>query len=113
MPERIQLRRTKGWRLPPNAKSVARPGPWGNPFRVGDELQAFTVRPDRETGWGCTMPITAELAVAMFRAWQLCRPENLAEIRAELAGFDLACWCKLGDPCHADVLLELANGGES
>ncbi|SII07108.1 Uncharacterised protein [Mycobacteroides abscessus subsp. abscessus] len=28
----------------------------------------------------------------------------------ELAGHDLACWCPLDQPCHADVLLELANG---
>jgi hypothetical protein len=28
---------------------------------------------------------------------------------AELLGKDLACWCPLGQPCHADVLLELAN----
>lgn len=32
---------------------------------------------------------------------------------AELAGRDLACWCPLDQPCHADVLLELANGGAS
>lgn len=36
---------------------------------------------------------------------------SLDEIRAELAGKDLACWCPLDQPCHADVLLELANGG--
>lgn len=33
-----------------------------------------------------------------------------AQIRAELAGRDLACWCPLDQPCHADVLLEIANG---
>jgi len=26
-----------------------------------------------------------------------------------LAGRNLACWCSLGKPCHADVLLEYAN----
>jgi len=35
------------------------------------------------------------------------------EIRAELAGKNLACWCPLDQPCHADVLLELANGASS
>lgn len=40
---------------------------------------------------------------------------TVEEIRAELAGKNLACWCPLVDtdgnpvPCHADVLLELAN----
>lgn len=110
MPERIQLRRTKGWRLPLNAKSVARPGPWGNPFRVGNELQLVTYPPElTNAGFGCSMPITPELAVALYRAWQVCRPTNVEEIRGNLAGFDLACWCPLDQPCHADVLLELAN----
>jgi hypothetical protein len=36
---------------------------------------------------------------------------TLAEIRAQLTGRDLCCWCPLGRPCHADVLLEIANGG--
>jgi len=31
------------------------------------------------------------------------------EIRAELAGRDLACWCPVGSPCHGDVLLAVAN----
>lgn len=39
------------------------------------------------------------------------RHSLVEEIRAELAGKDLACWCPLSSPCHADVLLELANGG--
>lgn len=30
-------------------------------------------------------------------------------LRRDLAGKDLACWCPLDRPCHADVLLELAN----
>ena len=29
-----------------------------------------------------------------------------------LVGKDLACWCPLDQPCHADVLLEIANGGD-
>ena len=32
-----------------------------------------------------------------------------AYIRKELSGKDLACWCPLGEPCHADVLLKIAN----
>jgi hypothetical protein len=34
---------------------------------------------------------------------------TLDDIRAELAGHDLMCWCPDWQPCHADVLLELAN----
>lgn len=36
-------------------------------------------------------------------------PFSLADMRVELHGKNLACWCKIGTPCHADVLLELAN----
>lgn len=90
MAERVQLRRTKGWRKPPDAVVVARPTRWGNPYRI---------REDR----------TAAQAVAKFRAWIEGQPEFIEQVRAELAGRDLACWCRIGAPCHADVLLELAN----
>lgn len=38
---------------------------------------------------------------------------TVEQIRQELAGKDLACWCPLDEPCHADVLLELANATEA
>jgi hypothetical protein len=102
VPERIQLRRTRGWRKPDGAVVVARPSRWGNPFRIGPEQ-------DRER------------AVARFRAGIEARakgrrtPPELRgypsdeEIRTQLAGRDLACWCPKPGPCHADVLLEVAN----
>ena len=98
MPKRIQLRRTKGWRKPPGAKSVARPTWWGNPFAVGD----FGVE-DRA------------VAVAKYREWIMASAQGayLAKARAQLAGNDLACWCPLDQPCHADVLLELVNEPEA
>jgi len=92
-PHRVQLRRTKGWRMPPNTVKVDRSTKWGNPYVV-----------DRET--------PAE-AVAAFRAmlarWPRSHPE-IAQIREQLGGRNLACWCPLDQPCHADVLLEIANG---
>ncbi len=97
MPERIQRKRTKGWRMPENAVYVGRPTKWGNPFAVGD----FGI-PDRAA------------AVERFREWLDGRvvgptPPTARQI-AELRGKYLACWCPLdGAPCHADVLLELAN----
>lgn len=84
MPERIQLRRTKGWRMPPNTVSVARPGRWGNPFTVEN-----TGRVD---------------AVLRFA----CEVAPLLDV-TPLRGKNLACWCPLGAPCHADVLLEIAD----
>ncbi|WP_293371525.1 DUF4326 domain-containing protein [Nevskia sp.] len=92
-PRRIQLRRTRNWRMPANTVKVSRPGPWGNPFRVGD----FGI------------PNAVE-AVQRFRQWLDGRVVGppVPEL-AELRGKNLACWCPLDQPCHADVLLELAN----
>lgn len=91
MPQRVRLSRAKGWRKPVGAVVVARPSRWGNPFAVGDPGV-----PDRET------------AVARHRAWAATDPPELAEVET-LRGRDLACWCPLDGPCHADVLIELAN----
>lgn len=106
-PQRIQLRRTKGWRLPEGAVSVARPTKWGNPFWIGSNRcsgRGQTYAEERVTD--------AETSVRFFREMLSITPRNYptqAEIVAELRGRDLACWCKPGAPCHADVLLELAN----
>jgi hypothetical protein len=48
-------------------------------------------------------------ALRLYREHLGRHPELIAEARSELAGRDLACWCKPGEPCHADVLLELVN----
>lgn len=93
-PHRVQLSRKKGWRMPENTVSVARPGPWGNPWKIGD--------PDAN---GTSMK--AEKVVEEFRRWSM-RPAQLERISA-LRGKNLACWCRPDRPCHADVLLELAN----
>lgn len=105
-PKRIRLRRTAGWRLPENARSVARPGRYGNPFPIGREGPLGRIAPD------------AAGAVGFFRA-MLKDPELRAaadypsddEIRADLRGCDLGCWCQERSACHADVLIEVANGG--
>ena len=105
-PKRIQRRRTKGWKMPPNTIAVTRPNKWGNPFRVG---MVFPVG-----DYLCTIKTPAE-AVALFRAFVECRPSRVKLIREKLRGKNLACWCPLIDkdghpcPCHADVLLEIAN----
>lgn len=95
MPKRVRMRRTKGWRMPPNTVYVGRPTQWGNPFRV-------------------TAEHGADEAVWLFRFYVGCRLTNgTGYPLAELRGKDLACWCRLDQPCHADVLLELANEPES
>jgi hypothetical protein len=104
--ERVQLSRAKGWRLPDGAVSVARPGRWGNPFKVGEALtRAEAVR--------CFAAMLAQDATEVRPAWLPAYPSNAA-IRAELAGRSLACWCPLpaageDDVCHAAVLLAVAN----
>lgn len=127
-PKRIQLRRTKGWRMPENTVKVARPTKWGNPYRVGHAN--FAPQLVLAKDHGVIMPApkyidSTEMAVRMLEILihsnvadpLLVLPNypSPAEIRAELRGKNLACFCPLTDaqgnhvPCHADVLLELAN----
>lgn len=92
-PQRIQRRRTVGWRMPEGAVYVGRGSQWGNPFRATGHTQAQVVAAFRN--W-----ITQARTVP---AWDM--RQSLHELR----GKTLACWCRLDQPCHADVLLELAN----
>lgn len=105
MPDRIQLSRRKGWRMPANTAKVDRTTKWGNPFRVGDQVQA---RPELPTA-AC---FSQKEAVEAFRT--LLNAPNASAfrnaIREQLRGKNLACWCPLDGPCHADVLMEIANG---
>jgi hypothetical protein len=110
-PQRIQLRRTEGWRKPEGAVVVARPTAWGNPWRVGDT--GWTILPGGIINREPHPPLTAAQAVESYRNSITFDPDLIARIREVLGGKDLACWCKIGDPCHADVLLEIANGGAS
>ncbi len=117
MPERIQLSRTKGWRKPEGAIVVARPSRWGNPWRVtrDEDGQWFVSEEDIEADYADDQKSGCAHAANLFRAMLTdgikdppAHPST-AEIRAELRGHDLACWCPLDQPCHADVLLEIAN----
>lgn len=98
-PKRITLSRKKGWRMPPNTVKVDRTTRWGNPFVVGKDGTALE-------------------CVIMFRAWlyaHIWTQPTPPEVKRLLCGKNLACWCKITDkngnrvPCHADVLLEIAN----
>jgi len=119
-PRRIQRRRRRGWRIPAGAVYVGRPSTWGNPYwvtRSSDyhglagswfvlDRDGTTYHPDVDTE-----SAARETAVALFEASLhggsgALTPET---VRAELAGRDLVCWCPLDEPCHADVLLAVAN----
>jgi len=90
--------------MPAGAVSVTRPGRWGNPLRIGQWTN-----------------YTAADAVRDFEKWLRRDPEvrsfegaygkppAIFEIKDALAGKDLACFCPLDQPCHADVLLRIAN----
>lgn len=103
MPDRVQRQRTKGWRKPEGAVYVGRGSDWGNPWRVGEP-----------SPWAPYEPMDHAGVVAVFR-YGIDTEAGRAIVRRELVGRDLMCWCLLVDadgkpvPCHADVLLELAN----
>lgn len=108
MPQRIQRRRVKGWRMPAGAVYVGRGSRFGNPFRLG--------QPNADD---CMICADAAEAVAKYQSELTTFADrnfigvSLEDIRRELSGRDLACWCPLGHPCHADVLLEIANAVRS
>lgn len=94
MPVRIQRKHTKGWKMPDGAIYVGRPSIWGNPWRKHR---------------GCD---DAANAVRQYRGLIIANQQSAERFRLplhELRGKDLACWCPLNQPCHADVLLEIAN----
>lgn len=112
-PHRVQLSRRKGWRKPESTVVVSRPSKWGNPYKLGA----------CDNPWYPDEANTRADAVDYFRMdlvlregiwWDAgARYLTPEDVRAELAGKNLACWCPLDQPCHADVLLEIANGAGS
>jgi hypothetical protein len=139
-PQRIQRKRTKGWRMPENTIYVGRPTQFGNPFEaykcdccgywdVRDEngvtylvdhpyARRPEVRADRRT-WTSKQEAHRE-AVRLYAHeatyWfggRINNDPDFADAVRGLRGKDLACWCTLDQPCHADVLLKLANQDES
>ena len=90
MPQRYQRSRRKGSRLPAGVVVVTRPTKWGNPYplKLG---RAEAVRRYREDLLAGRLAVTVE------------------DVKRDLRGRDLACYCPLDGPCHADVLLAIAN----
>jgi len=131
-PKRIQRRRTKGWRMPEDAVYVGRPSRWSNPavverdpsggYAVVISLAVVNgVSAKLRFAWTTSKAAAVEEAVYWFSAGldRSIREGaiDVAVLRSALGDRDLACWCALEDaegnrvPCHADVLLEIANPG--
>jgi hypothetical protein len=119
------------------AVNVARPTKWGNPFdfrksdccwialsfgcradRPGRQeasvraFRAWIDPPDGKRTASLTLQVrlgNEQTSVAIGAEISAGAAPSLDDLRAALRGRNLACWCKAGDPCHADVLLEMAN----
>jgi hypothetical protein len=91
MPRRFRLSRKKGARKPAGAIVISRPSKWGNPHKIGR--------------------LTREQAIAAYKrdlyAGKL--RFTLADVKRELKGRDIACWCRLEDACPGDLLMAIAN----
>lgn len=130
-PARIQRERTKGWRAPAGAVYVGRGTRWGNPYKLGTTLVRYPAingdrwelegrlsktpgqthhfrHPDGTITWHQVEPASPEQILELYRRWLDQRPELIHQARTTLAGRDLMCWCPPG-PCHADILLKIAN----
>lgn len=135
MPDRLIRSRLPGARLPEGAVCVDRSTVFGNPWVVGDPGRFNWPHPTR-AGWSVEMRLNfaldRESAVRFYRDWlrtdYVPMPPSLTRAgkealalemaarravilgrMAELRGRDMACYCPPGCPCHADVLMEIAN----
>lgn len=118
---RVQRKRTRGSKLPDGCVCVDRSTGFGNPFPVakGTSTSMGVTKPIWRVGtWNGpamwfkdTKQDAVALAVEAYRAWIAQPRQEALQERAMmvLRGHNLACWCPLDQPCHADVLLEIAN----
>ncbi len=115
-PERLQVSRRRGFDLQAAsrarnglpAKLVTRPGKWGNPFSIDAVARSHGL--DRTAAQAKAVALCAEWLQGSLDGKVAPGPAPSRDIiRAELAGHNLACWCRPGTPCHADILIELAN----
>lgn len=123
--KRIQRKRTKGYKMPPGAVYVGRPTKWGNPFRLTPDgwIECYSINRNILNPWiiwsisgGFSLIDILqlyELWVVGMMAEKLFLPKPPSNQMFEtLRGHDLFCWCPLDRPCHADILLKLANQPE-
>lgn len=106
--------------MPPNTISVTRPGRFGNPFFLNHGVIYAHVIIENETEilYGVRVYGNGEVedAIDLYKKWLdgeiiTVGDGNLPVIPdiGILKGKNLACFCKEGSPCHADILLKLVN----
>ena len=110
MPERVQLQRLRGWRMPPHTRKVDRTTIFGNPFESVryDASDAVSSHRLWLTGVMTDEEIEARYASIVAKHLIARRRRVLASL-PQLRGMNLACWCSRIRPCHADLLLRLVN----
>ncbi len=111
-----RIRRQYFKKLPPKSKSVARPGKWGNPFKVIEEDGAFWVKDKEENYWGNidegyhSKEAAAKKAVSCFQGYLAAKVMKKELLLSEFEGVHhVACFCKLEDTCHADVIIDFVR----
>lgn len=114
IPKRIQRKRTKGWKMPENTVYVGRPSKWDNPYKVefiNNVYYCILQRKDKRV-----LPFSSKTREdALNRCIRLYKILIKIKTKAgklditELKSKNLACWCSLDKPCHADILLKLIN----
>lgn len=115
--KRIQRKRTKGWKMPENAKYIGRPTKWGNPFKLTPDGWILYYKTGKLIGspwcyWSATGGFEVKDVVELYGQWldgklqkdhpYLPTPPGIEELK----GKDLACFCSLSSPCHVDAILE-------
>lgn len=113
-PKRVQMTRQRPWRAEhPDAVIVDRRTKWGNPFTITSCIENGFAHTESQARLVCVEAFRGCLTLGRSSQWwpeaRAGQFDAIADHIHDLAGHDLACWCKPGDPCHADVLLDLAN----
>jgi len=120
IPVRVQRRRTKGWKTPPNTVYAGRPGEWGNRYVIGESFEHVD---------GATVTVRdAAHAVQLWEEWFAYQDRHFhvnRQAQSIIGGSNLSCWCALCPkhaagkpfdvecadcaPCHTDPLGRIAN----